>query len=1507
MANLTPLQLFDIQNLKRELGEEDEIIKDDPFTAAALASPRLSQSSKAFLRQQELRRQRRIRLENELRQIERERQRPGIVSTIGGVPIGFQFGTAAGLEGIPALLVDILFDPVNLIGVGTVGKLGRAANFLKGLSPAKKADQIIDVAKTIARAGTDKAFLDDLIRATERAAKPGGSADELLDLFKVGRKEVSEDTFRLLDDMAREGNVGAQDLGRLLRNERTARKEMSAAFEREAKDLPLQKAEGFLNQVKSGQRSLLSLGVPGFGHPVEIFTLRNLGDELGIQRFVTEAGFETAEAGLRNAIDFRGISEAAPGVRGSVFAGQPVRVAQEVASATPGQVFDAASETAQLMRGEQKLIREATESITKSIDDTFGGISKAEGLSREGVEEVLTGAILKLDSPKGVKVDDLLKTLRKARSPASAARVPDEGLLKLIKRQIKPDDIGRLEEFLSTVGGRETLEQLAALVQTKRLLENTSGILERGISNVGKFKDLEKQADQLVGTIQDIESNSERLRQAKKGFRPLRPDRSAPRGGERFVEIRGSESLRRQRQQDLRKLYAQERDRLRNEFRKQFGKISKEAGFDAQVKKELNKAFNVLIRPPEGKQLVAPKLKDFEVTVTGRAGDAKILIGDALRQGARRAVRVAEKEGLPRQLRDIPAQRVSGGKDIAESHLSAAQRADGTAASPAMREIMEQIARDEISGQTFRDLQMIGRDFEELRVTAEQMRFMGDDPRGLVLRAGELEAGYRSQSNLIARRVETYVGGNEEILKRVALAVDDPGMMKGLSPQLRGLADILRQGFNDLGRVMHEDEMFDVFVNDYFPRILVRKTKRGDELMKSFIIQNINRLKDTARTRERKFFRMKDTVRFVENNKEHIDFARDAAGRTAERADVGIQLYGRMMGQAYLRWNTFKQLARMNAPDGKKLVIIGNISEGAVTRRGVPAGDDLLAGLGYNAEQMKDIRETYQTIDHYIKNLFKDYHIHPSLAQSVKNLFDRNFYIDPEVSQNMVPFLGKKAVAAGKTGHDRFFNSLQFFSEFGRTALFRMSMVHGNSLMMSLIPGLNLFNWRTGKMDLSSLGRAFQVSFGALRLPGSVGAISLKMMEKVAAGTPGMGTEFVDMSDIVARWLRTGTNIARPEFQAFDHFGNAVRRLASSDNPLVRAAGIPLEAVNDLFDKNLWDSWHVNMKFLYFVQQRAAFIARNHALLQDAARLQKVEREIARFGDQIMGGLAWNQLGMFGHPKMRQFLSFALIAPDWTMSNLLIARDFIFTMPGIRNTRLAKLLTPDVLMADVRFKMARQYVFRTAVYAFLWGNALNYAFTGKALWDAEPEAVDTSTGLPRVELPYRRHDGRKQYMDWLKQFVEPIEWVRPLYTGDLRGFQEFIFPKLGALPRLGGEVLVGYNPSMGRVTLHEEDGPLSQFYKVGSSGLSPFVPIPMQQAFQVMRGSRDWRSATISSFGFPVRTESRSAAATREYEEAINAALQTGDLQSVNIKPRRGPEPTEADLIAELEALGGRR
>lgn len=69
----------------------------------------------------------------------------GIVAHFLGIPVGFQFGTAMGLKGIPALITDIVTDPTTYLlgGLGSLTKFGEGARAVGKIAKLRFLDETL--------------------------------------------------------------------------------------------------------------------------------------------------------------------------------------------------------------------------------------------------------------------------------------------------------------------------------------------------------------------------------------------------------------------------------------------------------------------------------------------------------------------------------------------------------------------------------------------------------------------------------------------------------------------------------------------------------------------------------------------------------------------------------------------------------------------------------------------------------------------------------------------------------------------------------------------------------------------------------------------------------------------------------------------------------------------------------------------------------------------------------------------------------------------------------------------------------------------------------------------------------------------------------------------------------------------------------------------------------------------------------------------------------------------
>jgi hypothetical protein len=237
-----------------------------------------------------------------------------------------------------------------------------------------------------------------------------------------------------------------------------------------------------------------------------------------------------------------------------------------------------------------------------------------------------------------------------------------------------------------------------------------------------------------------------------------------------------------------------------------------------------------------------------------------------------------------------------------------------------------------------------------------------------------------------------------------------------------------------------------------------------------------------------------------------------------------------------------------------------------------------------------------------------------------------------------------------------------------------------------------------------------------------------------------------------------------------------------------------------------------------------------------------------------------------------------------------MARDMVLNAPGIRELGIAKKLTRDVLLKDVRFRWALAYNVRAATYGVVFGNLLNRAFTGRWLWENDDESRDPDLfGFKtRIELPYKRADGRRQFMDISKQFKEPLKAV--INPG------EFLKGKMGFLPRVVQTAVVGVD-AFGNKVYGAEDGPYKKIVQQIGATTRHFAPIPLQQAIESVQGTRDPRSSAISTLGFSIRSENKEKFGLRQRRAELQNEIANPALAREQQRREREDERLRRELL----------
>ena len=107
-----------------------------------------------------------------------------ILSTIFGIPVGFQFATAAGMKGLPALALDIITDPLNL-ALGGVLKPGLTAAGKAAKAMTRGAKLAIPTVEAIRAEGSAAATAAKLEKMRELSqGLKNATTDEVIDVYK---------------------------------------------------------------------------------------------------------------------------------------------------------------------------------------------------------------------------------------------------------------------------------------------------------------------------------------------------------------------------------------------------------------------------------------------------------------------------------------------------------------------------------------------------------------------------------------------------------------------------------------------------------------------------------------------------------------------------------------------------------------------------------------------------------------------------------------------------------------------------------------------------------------------------------------------------------------------------------------------------------------------------------------------------------------------------------------------------------------------------------------------------------------------------------------------------------------------------------------------------------------------------------------------------------------------------------------------------------------------------
>lgn len=337
---------------------------------------------------------------------------------------------------------------------------------------------------------------------------------------------------------------------------------------------------------------------------------------------------------------------------------------------------------------------------------------------------------------------------------------------------------------------------------------------------------------------------------------------------------------------------------------------------------------------------------------------------------------------------------------------------------------------------------------------------------------------------------------------------------------------------------------------------------------------------------------------------------------------------------------------------------------------------------------------------------------------------------------------------------------------------------------------------------------------------------------------------FFDSLDVYDEALKAGLTLDPPLDAEMDTFTRAMKWVGEKLS--VPAVTNTILKVDTAVNGRLW-YYHRALKFNAFSELYAKGLSHYaDAIAAGKMRPAEVAKGVAHHINTSFGGQTWERFLI--SKRGQQWMRLLILAPDWTASNLLIAKD-VFANWFLKNEMYQKAgkyvgfaITPEMVMqADVKQFFARQYAARSGLYLAGAAALANYAFSGHFIWD---NAEGHKTHL---ELPWKDSKQRALYLDVSKQFAEPFELLASPF--------EFTNRKMGAFPRMAIAQVTGKD-FFGKPIVTADDGPLANISKRLGYSFGGAVPLSLQE-FTGMRDATDKDFATkmLTFTGLPVKTE----------------------------------------------------
>lgn len=348
-------------------------------------------------------------------------------------------------------------------------------------------------------------------------------------------------------------------------------------------------------------------------------------------------------------------------------------------------------------------------------------------------------------------------------------------------------------------------------------------------------------------------------------------------------------------------------------------------------------------------------------------------------------------------------------------------------------------------------------------------------------------------------------------------------------------------------------------------------------------------------------------------------------------------------------------------------------------------------------------------------------------------------------------------------------------------------------------------------------------------------------------------------------WMGRGGFTGNPDDRSIGGLLRGIQRFA--DNLRRESKGKMLispitgaEHMVDAFEHGMWSTMQLGSKQAYFTRVFDEAVAKLPDDLSDAALLAKkteIAKEAMASANTWLGGQRFSWL--LGDPQYQDAMRKFLLAPDWTLANLMGASSVFANMGPIRSAMLGgglgtaaelvgagfdtdavngwgttmgagfglasrswmKLIFKRMTTkGDVMAKEARKIYASALLGGYFFGNLMNKAFTGHWMFE-NPEGRQTSIALGGTDA-----DGKPLYLKLGKPWKEAFEFAS-IFERD-----QYPVPvisrthsKLAVIPRTVS-MLFGNDNGFGRQVIDTDSSPLEFggfVAKVAIDNVTPFV------------------------------------------------------------------------------------